>query len=46
MQKVIQEIRDAGAKVKLIQEGDVLAAINTAFENSGVDMYAWFWGSP
>ena len=36
-EKIIQEIRDAGAKVKLIQAGDVLAAIHTAFEHSGVD---------
>ena len=43
--KIIQEIRDAGAKVKLIQDGDVLAAIHTAFEHSGVDIVAWFWGS-
>ena len=26
-EKIIQEVRDAGARVKLIQEGDVLAAI-------------------
>ena len=45
-EKIIQEIRDAGAKVKLIQAGDVLAAINTAFENSGVDMMLGSGGAP
>ena len=45
-EKIIQEIRDAGAKVKLIQEGDVLAAINTAFENSGVDIMLGSGGAP
>ncbi len=45
-EKIIQEIRDAGAKVKLIQEGDVLAAINTAFEHSGVDLLLGSGGAP
>jgi fructose-1,6-bisphosphatase II len=45
-EKVIQEIRDAGAKVKLIQAGDVLAAINTAFENTGVDILLGSGGAP
>jgi fructose-1,6-bisphosphatase II len=44
--KIIQEIRDAGAKVKLIQAGDVLAAIHTAFEHSGVDMMLGSGGAP
>lgn len=37
-EKIIQEIRAAGARIKLIQDDDVAAAINTAFENTGVDM--------
>ena len=45
-EKIIQEIRDAGAKVKLIQAGDVLAAIHTAFEHSGVDMMLGSGGAP
>ena len=44
--KIIQEIRDAGAKVKLIQDGDVLAAIHTAFEHSGVDLLLGSGGAP
>ena len=45
-EKIIQEIRDAGAKVKLIQAGDVLAAIHTAFEHSGVDIMLGSGGAP
>src|SRR4051795_4505244 len=45
-EKIIQEIRDAGAKVKLVQDGDVLAAIHTAFEHSGVDMMLGSGGAP
>jgi fructose-1,6-bisphosphatase II len=37
-EKSIQEILNAGARVKLVQHGDVLAAINTALEDSGVDL--------
>ena len=44
--KIIQEIRDAGAKVKLIEAGDVLAAIHTAFEHSGVDIMLGSGGAP
>ena len=45
-EKTIQEILDAGARVKLIQAGDILAAINTAFEHSGVDMMLGSGGAP
>ena len=45
-EKIIQEIRDAGAKVKLIEAGDVLAAIHTAFEHSGVDLMLGSGGAP
>src|SRR3954447_4397075 len=45
-EKIIQEIRDAGAKVKLIEAGDVLAAIHTALEHSGVDMMLGSGGAP
>src|SRR5699024_10379510 len=31
-EKLIEEIRDAGARIKLIPDGDVAAAINTAFD--------------
>src|SRR5690606_6499560 len=44
--KLIQEIRDAGARVKLITDGDVAAAINTAFEGTGVDILFGQGGAP
>src|SRR5699024_8117962 len=36
--ELIKEIREAGARIKLIPDGDVAAAINTAFEKTGVDI--------
>src|SRR5690554_3625077 len=44
--KIIEEIREAGARIKLIQDGDVAAAINTAFEDTGVDMLVGIGGAP
>lgn len=44
--KMIQEIRDSGARIKLMQDGDVAAAINTAFENTGVDIMLGSGGAP
>lgn len=45
-EKVIQEIRDAGARIKLIPDGDVAAAIHTAFNNTGVDILFGVGGAP
>ncbi|MED1204307.1 class II fructose-bisphosphatase [Heyndrickxia acidicola] len=45
-QSMINEIRSAGARIKLIQDGDVAAAINTAFENTGVDILLGSGGAP
>ena len=42
----IQEIREAGARIKLIDAGDVAGAINTAFEHTGVDMLLGAGGAP
>lgn len=44
--EIIQEIRDAGARIKLINEGDVAAAINTAFDSTGVDILFGTGGAP
>ncbi|AXI11067.1 fructose-bisphosphatase class II [Oceanobacillus zhaokaii] len=44
--KLIREIRDSGARVKLIQDGDVAVAISTAFEDSGVDIMLGSGGAP
>ncbi|MDP9727783.1 class II fructose-bisphosphatase [Alicyclobacillus tolerans] len=45
-EKLIEEVRDAGARIKLIQDGDVAAALNTAFEGTGVDMLLGMGGAP
>ncbi|MGP4081613.1 class II fructose-bisphosphatase [Pseudalkalibacillus sp. R45] len=45
-EKLIQEVRDAGARIKLIQDGDVAAAINTAFDDTGVDILLGSGGAP
>lgn len=43
---IIQEIRDAGARIKLINDGDVAGAINTAFDDTGVDILFGSGGAP
>src|SRR5690625_6551984 len=35
-EELIAEIRATGARIKLIQDGDVAGAINTAFDDTGV----------
>ncbi|MFD2761030.1 class II fructose-bisphosphatase [Lentibacillus juripiscarius] len=44
--ELIEEIRDAGARIKLIPDGDVAAAMNTAFEDTGVDILMGIGGAP
>lgn len=45
--KLINEIREAGARIKLISDGDVAAAIHTAFdEHTGVDIMFGSGGAP
>ncbi|MEG0258634.1 MAG: class II fructose-bisphosphatase [Lysinibacillus sp.] len=43
---IIDEIREAGARIKFIQDGDVAAAINTAFDSTGVDIMFGIGGAP
>lgn len=45
-QKLIDEVRAAGARIKLIPDGDVSAAIATAKEGSGVDVLMGIGGAP
>ena len=45
-EELIQEIRESGARIKLISDGDVAAAINTAFEWTGVDILLGTGGAP
>ncbi len=43
---LIEEIRSAGARVKLITDGDVSAAIATAIDSTGVDILFGIGGAP
>ena len=45
-QDIISKVRQTGARIKLIPDGDVSAVIATSFENSGVDIYMGIGGSP
>ncbi|MCL7747611.1 class II fructose-bisphosphatase [Halalkalibacter alkaliphilus] len=45
-EKMIQDIRLAGARIKLLSDGDVAAAINTAFGDTGVDIMLGSGGAP
>jgi fructose-1,6-bisphosphatase class II len=44
--ELIREVREAGARIKLIQDGDVSAAIATAFPERGVDVLMGVGGAP
>ncbi|HAE91788.1 fructose-1,6-bisphosphatase II [Tissierella praeacuta DSM 18095] len=43
---LVASIRKAGARIRMITDGDVIAAINTCFENTGVDMMVGIGGAP
>lgn len=45
-QQLIEEIRAAGARIRLIQDGDVAAAIETARPNTGIDLLMGIGGTP
>jgi fructose-1,6-bisphosphatase II len=44
--EIIRQIREAGARIKLINDGDVAGAINTAFDFTGVDILFGSGGAP
>lgn len=44
-EQLIREVREAGARIKLITDGDVSAAIATCIEETGVDMLLGVGGS-
>jgi fructose-1,6-bisphosphatase II len=44
--RIIHEVREAGARIRLISDGDVAAAINTAFPGTGVDILFGSGGAP
>ena len=43
---IIRECREAGARIKLIQDGDVAGAISVAWRNSGIDVLFGIGGTP
>jgi len=43
---LIQEVRDAGARIKLITDGDIAGAIMTALEDTGIDVLMGIGGAP
>lgn len=44
--ELIEEIRQSGARIKLIPDGDVAGAMNTAFDETGVDVLLGVGGAP
>lgn len=45
-QALIEEVRESGARIKLIDDGDVSAGIATCFPRSGVDVLMGVGGAP
>ncbi len=45
-QKLIKEVREVGARIQLIGDGDVAGAISTCIEGSGVDMLLGIGAAP
>jgi fructose-1,6-bisphosphatase II len=45
-EKLLSEIREAGARVKLISDGDVAASIQAAMPDTGVDVLMGIGGTP
>ena len=44
--KAIDELRDVGARILLIEDGDVAPAVATGIEDSGIDMVLGIGGAP
>lgn len=44
--KLIEDVRRCGARIKLIPDGDVAAAVNTGFPDTGVDILYGIGGAP
>jgi fructose-1,6-bisphosphatase II len=45
-ERLIREVREAGARIRLITDGDVSAAINTCLPDTGIDMLVGIGGAP
>jgi fructose-1,6-bisphosphatase II len=44
--KLVEEIREAGARIKMFSDGDVEAAIAACFDDSGIDIMVGSGGAP
>jgi fructose-1,6-bisphosphatase II len=44
--KLIEEVRAAGARIRLIQDGDVIGAVSTALPDTGADILFGIGGTP
>ncbi|MBX5480299.1 MAG: class II fructose-bisphosphatase [Myxococcaceae bacterium] len=45
-EQLIREIRETGARVRLIEDGDVAGGVGTCFEQSGIDVLMGIGGAP
>jgi fructose-1,6-bisphosphatase II len=45
-EQLIREVREAGARIRLIGDGDVSAAINTCLPDTGIDLLVGIGGAP
>lgn len=45
-EQLIREVREAGARIKLIGDGDIAGSIMTALEDTGVDLLMGIGGAP
>lgn len=43
---IIEEVRSAGASLRMIVDGDIAAALGPAMPNSGIDLYVGIGGAP
>jgi fructose-1,6-bisphosphatase II len=45
-ERLVQEVRETGARIKLIGDGDISAAINACLPETGIDMLMGIGGAP
>jgi fructose-1,6-bisphosphatase II len=45
-EKLVREVREAGARIKLIGDGDIAGALDTCFAETGVDVLMGIGGAP
>jgi fructose-1,6-bisphosphatase/sedoheptulose 1,7-bisphosphatase-like protein len=45
-QDMIREVRETGARIRLISDGDVFGAVATAIEGTGIHLYMGIGGAP